>query len=387
MTEKKLYRQMDLRMFDSYDPNTQTTGSSGLSDQMRTYYSDYMIDYAMPQLIHGQFGQKRNIPANSGKTISFDVTSALPKITTPLKEGVTPTGQNMDWGTLTATVAQYGGYITISDVADLTAARKQLTEAARRLGDQAGRSIDTIDREVITGGSNVLYGDGSVVSRSQLVGGAESGNHYLTVRSIRMAVRALKAANAKKIDGSWVGIIGPDSEFDLMDDPQWQYPHQYCDPDGIYEGEIGRIAGVRFAETTEAKKFVAEGLTKDARELTLSAAATAATSVTVSQTLEAGALVGRSVIIGGTRAKVTANTASGLTLDTAVTAGSGAKVYPGEAGADGRDVYATMILGADAYGTTEIEGGGLQMIIKPVGSGDDPLNQRATAGYTLAAAA
>jgi N4-gp56 family major capsid protein len=294
-----IYKIMDLTLFDA---------SSGLSDQMRTFYDDYMIDYAMPELVHGQFGQKRNIPANGGKTISFDVTSALPKITTPLTEGVTPTGQDMDWSTLTATVAQYGGYITISDIADLTAARKQLTEAARRLGDQAGRSIDSIDREVITGGTNVIYGEGSKLTRAELVGGAASGNDYLTVRAVRSAVRALKNANAKKIDGYYVGIIHPDSEFDLMDDPDWKYPHQYCDTEELYEGELGQIAGVRFVETTEAKKFVSSGK-------------------------------------------------------------------------DDRDVYATMILGADAYGITEIEGGGLQMIIKPVGSGDDPLNQRATAGW------
>lgn len=376
---------LDLRLFDEpaggYDPNTQTTGSDGLSEQMRTFYSDYLIDYATPELIHGQFGQKRNIPANSGKTITFDVTTALPKITTPLKEGVTPTGQDMDWGTLSATVAQYGGYITISDIADLTAARKQLTEAARRLGDQAGRSVDTLDREVLVGGSNVIYADGTVSTRGELVGGQADGNHYLTVRALRLAVRALKSANAKKIDGSWVGIIGPDSEFDLMDDPEWKYPHQYCDPENQYEGEIGRIAGIRFVETTEAKKFVAPGLTEDTRELTAAASATESTSVKVSQALEADALVGREVLIGGRHVEVTANTTDTLTLSGPVSVTSGGKIYPGEAGSEGRDVYATLVLGAEAYGVTEIEGGGLEMIIKPVGSGDDPLNQRATAGW------
>ena len=59
------------------------------------------------------------------------------------------------------------------------------------------------------------------------------------------------------------------------------------------------------------------------------------------------------------------------------------KVYPGEAGAKGRDVYSTIILGADAYGTTELTGGGLQHIVKPLGSAGsaDPLNQRGTVGW------
>ena len=58
-------------------------------------------------------------------------------------------------------------------------------------------------------------------------------------------------------------------------------------------------------------------------------------------------------------------------------------IYPGEGGAGGRDVYATLILGANAYGVTEITGGGLQHIVKQLGSAGtaDPLNQRATAGW------
>ena len=40
-------------------------------------------------------------------------------------------------------------------------------------------------------------------------------------------------------------------------------------------------------------------------------------------------------------------------------------------------------MGANAYGTTNVEGGGLESIVKQLGSGGtaDPLNQRATAGW------
>ena len=36
--------------------------AQGLSDEMRTYYSDYLIDNAEPKLIHDQFAQKLPIP-------------------------------------------------------------------------------------------------------------------------------------------------------------------------------------------------------------------------------------------------------------------------------------------------------------------------------------
>ena len=62
---------------------------------------------------------------------------------------------------------------------------------------------------------------------------------------------------------------------------------------------------------------------------------------------------------------------------------AGDAVYPGEAGEGGRDVYSTLILGADAYGTTELDGGGMRNIVKQLGSGGtaDPLDQRATTGW------
>ncbi|MFR4972533.1 MAG: N4-gp56 family major capsid protein [Butyricicoccus pullicaecorum] len=67
---------------------------------------------------------------------------------------------------------------------------------------------------------------------------------------------------------------------------------------------------------------------------------------------------------------------------------SEAKVFEG-AGAEGCDVYATLILGDNAYGTTEIEGGGLTLIVKQLGSGgaSDPLDQRASVAWKATKAA
>ena len=292
------------------EANTNTTASEGLTEEMKTYYSDYLIDMAEPELVHDQFGQKQPIPKNGGKTIQFRKYSPLPKLTVPLEEGKTPDGQSLNMTIVEATVAQYGGYIELSDMLLLTAIDNNLVQATKLLGGQAGRTLDTITREVLAGGTNVQYAEGQVNARNALVGGAADGNHYLTVNAIRMAVRTLKRMNAPRKDGGYVAIIHPDCSYDLMSDPNWKYPHQYQDTANIYEGEIGKIEGVRFVETSEAKIF--EG-----------------------------------------------------------------------AGASSRDVYATLVFGDDAYGTTDIQGGGLQHIVKQLGSAGtaDPLNQRATAGW------
>ena len=275
----------------------------------------------------------------------------------------------------------------MSDILLLTAIDNNLVQATRLLGSQAGRTLDTITREVLSGGTNVQYAEGQVESRSALTGGdeTEENNHYLTVNAIRLAVRFLKVMNAPRINGYYVGIIHPDCSYDLMNDPKWVNVKTYSDPEGIYEGEIGRIEGVRFVETTEAKIFAGEDFASDSRTLTVNGSSvTSATTVPFDGgTVEAGALVGRKVNIGGTVTEVTANTANSLTVKDEVTAADNTVIYPGEGGKNGRAVYSTLVLGADAYGVTEITGGGLQHIVKQLGSAGtaDPLNQRATAGW------
>ena len=386
-----------LNLFDAY---TNTTLDPGLSDEMKVYYSMRLINLAEPELIHDQFGQKHPIPKNSGKTIEFRKYDSLPKALVPLTEGVTPAGQKMSMGVIRATIKQYGGYIELSDILELTAIDNNLVQATRLLASQAGRTADTITREVLAGGTNVVYAGGAK-DRSELVGGDSTAenNKYLTVDDIRKAVRALKVMNAQKINGYFVGIIHPDTAYDLMNDKKWVDVKTYSDPDGIYEGEIGKIEGVRFVETTEAKIFhasplkIEDGGEASARNLTVKSAASKV--ITINEKLSANqakALTGRDILVGGELLEV-ASAAAGaagaatITVKTApaTTPAASTVIYPGEGGANGRDVYSTLILGADAYGVTELEGGGLQHIVKQLGSSGtaDPLNQRATAGWKL----
>ena len=265
--------------------------------------------------------------------------------------------------------------MTYTDVIDLTAIDDVVVQATKLLGNQAGMTVDTIDREVLNGGTNVVYAGGAA-SRT-----AVTAN--LKVDDIKKAVRALKTQNADKIGDSFVAIIHPDVTYDLTNDPTWQSVKDY-DPKDWYEGEIGKIAGVRFVETTEAKIFHGADLASNSRSLLVNGAVSASTSVTFDGgTVAAGALVGRKVLIGDVTAKVTANTTTTLTLDTAVTAADNAVIYPGEGGKEGQAIYSTLILGDNAYGITEIEGGGMEHIVKAKGSSGvaDALNQRGSIGW------
>ena len=289
--------------------NTNTTGSAGMAPELRTFYDRQLIENAKPVLVHTQFGQKRDIPKGEGKTINFRKFTPLPKATTPLTEGVTPDGRSVVMTQKTVTVAQYGDYITTSDMLELTAPDKVIVENNKLLGTQAGETKDALTAAVLNSGTTVQY-VGGVTSRSAL-----SNASVLTVNEIRKAVTTLKNNKARPIDGAFVAIIHPTVAYDLMSDSDWIDVKNY-DPKDLYEGEIGKLYGVRFVETTEAKIFAG-------------------------------------------------------------------------AGSGGANVYSTLILGADAYGVTEVTGGGLKMFVKPKGSAGtaDPLDQRSTQGWKMVHAA
>ena len=281
----------------------QTTLLTDLSPENKTFYDMTLIDEAGPELVHDQFAQKRPIPANGGKKIEFRKFASLPKALTPLTEGVTPDGKNLKVESFESEVAQYGDYITQSDVLELTSIDNTIVEATKLLGKQAGLTLDTITRNVLQSGTLVYYcpkGDGTAVtSRANL-----DNTCRLTVDVIKQVAALLKKNNAPKIDGSYVCIIHPFVAYDLMSDPEWIDAHKYTTSENIFNGELGKIGGVRFVESSEAK------------------------------------------------------------------------VYEG-------GVFGCLMLGANAYGVTEISGGGLQTIIKQKGSAGtaDPLDQRSSIGW------
>ena len=387
-----LLKDINLQLFA--DLNTNVTTDSGLSEEMKKFYSDYLIDQAGPKLVHDQFGQKHPIPKNGGKVIEFRKYDPLPKALTVLTEGVTPDGQKLTMSTLKSEVRQYGSYITLSDVLLLTAIDNNLVQATKLLGKQAGETLDTITREVLNGGTNVQYAEGQVSSRAQLNGGQTDAtqNHYLTVDAIRMAVRTLKNQNAEKIGDSYVAIIHPDIAYDLMSDKAWKDVKDY-DPEDWYAGEIGKIAGVRFVETTEAKIFKSANLTKSNATLTVKGTVTKAFKVPVTEEItkeDAFKMAGKQITInsGATiytilSAEAGAAGNASITVDKEVTAADTNPIATVGGGKSGRAVYSTLVLADNAYGVTDIEGGGLQHIVKNLGSAGsaDPLNQRATVGW------
>lgn len=371
-----------------------TVGTGDLTPEMKTFYDKTLITLASAKLVHEQFGQRRPIPRNGGKTIEFRKFSKLPKALKPITEGVTPTGNKLRVTALTATVDQYGDYIEQTDLLELTAIDNTIVEATKELADQAGLTLDTIVRNELAGGTNVYYAPKvSGGTETQITSRADiTADCKLRVKDVFLAAAELKAVNAPKIDGYYVGIIHPYVAFDLMQDAkeQWIGINKYANPQNILKGEIGQLGGIRFVESTEAKIFAPAAISDGLSRLTVKTAiASSSTSVEVNEVLTAGTYSGDAkipVYINGVANYVTAiannTTYSTLTVETAITTLSvGALVCGQGGGKDGSAVFGTLFLGENAYGVTDLEGGGLEHIVKQKGYGNDPLNQRSSVGW------
>ena len=99
----KKHEMIDLQLFaDASAALNNTTSTSGMTAEMKTFYEKRLIDQAEPRLVHDQFADYYPVPQNGGKTIEFRKYDSLPKASTPLTEGVTPDGQALNVTTITS---------------------------------------------------------------------------------------------------------------------------------------------------------------------------------------------------------------------------------------------------------------------------------------------
>jgi N4-gp56 family major capsid protein len=303
-----------------------TTTIAQVAPGVQAFYDRNLLSRAQPADVHGRFGQKRPIASRSGNQIKFRRYSQLAAAAVALTEGATPTGSSLAVTDVTATLAQYGDFVTLSDMVSLTNQDAVVTEATDVLGDPAGTTVDQVRRDVLVAGTNVAYA-GTATTRLGTI-------TKIAGADLDKAIRFLKNQNAKFMkegippsDGvgtgairkAFIGIVHPDVEYDLESivgfKPVSDYPAQM----GVMEDEIGAYKNIRFVSSTNAKVF--------------------------------------------------------LDATTVLTAGF--------KGTTKNDVYATLIFGAEAYGVCPLSGQALNTYVKPLGSAGsaDPLEQRSTVGW------
>lgn len=296
--------------------NTTTTE---VSHAVNNFYDRALLERAVSNFIHTKFGQVRDIPRNNTNVIKFRKYGNLTAATTPLTEGTTPTGSQLSVTDISATVAQYGDFVTLTDFLQMTTLDPILMETAEILGDQAGDTLDQLARDILVAGTTVQYAS-TATARNQITAAMK-----MTAAEVKEAVRTLKNNKARKVtrminptDGyattpvnaAFIGLVHPNTTFDLKGDTSFIPVEKYPSQKNVMEYEVGAIDEVRFVESPNCKVFTG-------------------------------------------------------------------------AGSSSADVYVTLILGQNAYGVSRISGEALRNIVKPLGSAGsaDPLDQRSTSGW------
>lgn len=366
----------------------------------KTFYDKKLLEIAKTKFIHAMFGQKRPIPRNGGKRIEFrkfNLFDPDPNLLT-LVEGVTPTGQSLSQSKLEAEVAQYGAYVELSDLLDMTAYDDVKDASVELLGEQLGTCIEWVTRDAMCATTSVQYANGRA-NRAAI-----ESTDKLTVTEIRKAVRTLKKNKARMFttgsDGSvrrphYVCICSPDSTYDLQNDQLWQDVSKYSNAEQIYSGEIGRLFGVVFVESTEAK-VLSQSVLNAVNANTSSSTTFVLKNDPTEKEVKYLSVAGNKIMIGSNEYTIASYTAATktVTLSAAASLTANAIVYSTDCGKvdastkAGIDVHCTLVFGADAYGMIDIDGSGsVETIFKPQGSEGtgDPLNQRATIGAKVAA--
>lgn len=237
---------------------TQTYG--GLTNAQRTFYEMVLLERLLPNLIMFGEGQKGSIPKNTGLQSQWRIWNSLPLATTPLVEGTPPSDTSLSISTVTATVAQYGAWVKLSDLLAHSGIDAAWTETSQLLGEQAGQTLHTVLVNVLAAGTNVRYAGGQSGRTAITAANKYSGDEA------RRARRILARAKVQRYrDRFYHAMCHPDASQDIQADSDFKTPAQYGagvakngGPD-LIEGEIGSFAGIRYMESTDAPIFAGGG--------------------------------------------------------------------------------------------------------------------------------
>ncbi len=244
--------------------------TTGLTATMQLYYDRVFLTRAMIELRHDFGAQVRPVPMNSGKSIVWTRFTPLAIVTTALTEATNPSATEMTGTNVSATLAEYGAFTTVSSLYSMTSIETGLKEHIEVHGQNAGESIDQLIRtELATNATATATG-------VQFPTGAAVASNFsnihttdtLTGLEIRRAVRTLKNNKGQKFDnGLYRGIIGPSTAMDLMGNSEWLDAHRYTTSDAIERGVVGKLHGVEFVESNNQYFILTGGFSTSATNI------------------------------------------------------------------------------------------------------------------------
>lgn len=233
------------------EANMMTTKSTELDGAFQKANDQKFVEIHKEALVFDQYMGSVNLPANSGNTARFPKKTRITPKNTLLKEGKTPDPNKISLNFITGTVEQHGDYVMFSDVALGTSIYDLMALSREAQAYEAAEIKNALIRDDILADTEIqtAYAENGGTAATGASG--ITANHKLTVDLVRKMIAIMKRNNIRPIAGKdYVMFIHPDQWYDLTSDPAWEDMHKYADPTPLFDGEIGRISGCRFVETT-----------------------------------------------------------------------------------------------------------------------------------------
>jgi len=249
------------------------SSTTNLSTLVPTYYSKRLLEKLEANCRAYQLAEKRTLPSNSGKVVLWNRYVQL-AAGMSLTEGVPPGPSAMSTTTVSATLAQYGNLVKLTDLVEETAITDVIENAVDVLGDNAALTIDKYILDTIgyygsaagavsatsaciftyafpllyskTSGS--LDGDLGYHLASAVCGGSGTVTSLpISVSAIRKCVTHLREFSVSPHDdGFYHALIHPQAIDRLRGHTDYLTWNQYTRPEKMERGLMGEVEGVKF---------------------------------------------------------------------------------------------------------------------------------------------
>lgn len=184
-------------------------------------------------------------------TLLFTNVPDLTPNTTPLTEGTRPDKRALTMGTVTVDTDQYGGLVSISDIAKAKSPIQIVDIGSERLTRESREVLDQVTRDVIAGGGTALYAGTGNAARADL-----AATDVLDVATLKRAAWSMfKASIPRNADGFYHIAVSPEQAADLANDTAFDEAFKYTDNTPLIRNEVGRIAGFRVQAVENAPTF------------------------------------------------------------------------------------------------------------------------------------
>lgn len=231
------------------------TTTADIDPAVAVTYERTLLQPPQPKYIYTKYLKKYSIAKKSGHTLKMRRYARLSAANTPLSEGITPSGSKLSKVDIEARVSQYGDYVTVTDVVDLTVEDPEITVALDRQNDQMNNTNDQLARDYLcASASSTTCSNGSgtatLLNQTDIDGVVQTllGND---AEFITPMITAGTGQGTSPIAAAFVGMCDMDLWDDLKDVDEWLAVKNYSAQQGIDPAEIGSTDHVRWLASTQ----------------------------------------------------------------------------------------------------------------------------------------